>query len=112
MNNPFAVGASSSPLQNLLSMMQGNPQQARSLFAQFSQNPAQALLSLGYDIPQNMTTPEQIGQYLVSSGQISQQSINQMMQISPQFRSLFASPQPQQPVAPMQNPFPQFGGRF
>lgn len=112
MSNPFAVRMPSNPFQNLLAMMQGKPEQARSLFAQFSQNPAQALASLGYNIPSNLNTPEQIGQYLVSSGQLSQQSINQMMQLSPQFRSLFAPPQPEPQAPPMQNPFPQFGGRF
>lgn len=106
MNNPFVPNVQANPIMNLLSVMQGNPAQAQNLFAQFSRNPAQALASIGYNIPQGMTTPEQIGNYLVSSGQISQPTINQMMQLSPQFRSLFTHQQQSNP------PFPQFGGQF
>lgn len=42
---------------------------------QLSQNPQQILQKFG--IPQNCNTPESVAQYLINSGKISQQQINQ-----------------------------------
>lgn len=54
-------------------------------------NPMQMLSRNGLNIPQNLNNPQQIVQHLLNSGQISQETVNQAMQMkdSPMFRNLF-----------------------
>lgn len=62
-----------------------------SLFNNFVQNPIQALLSANLNIPQNiLNNPQAIVQYLLSSGQVSQNQVNQAMlaKDSPMFQGL------------------------
>lgn len=61
-----------------------------SLLNNLTQNPLQALSKNGFNIPQNINNPQQIVQHLLNSGQISQQQVNQAMQMkdSPMFRNL------------------------
>ncbi len=56
---------------------------------QFKQNPV-AMLSRKYNIPQDMTDPNQILQHLLNSGQVSQEQVNRIMQMknNPQFQKL------------------------
>ena len=59
---------------------------------QFSQNPM-AMLSQRYNIPSNINTndPNEIIQYLLNSGQVSQAQVNQAMQMrnNPMIQQLF-----------------------
>ncbi len=66
---------------NLLGMFQG-----------LMQNPVQTLLSRNLNIPQNIAgNPQAIIQHLLSTGQISQNQVNQamMMRNNPMYRGLF-----------------------
>ena len=60
------------------------PQQTRFDFlnrlSQFMQNPT-AMLSTKYNIPQNLTDPNDILQHLISTGQVSQDQVNKIMQM-------------------------------
>lgn len=50
------------------------------LFSRFMQNPMQALLASKYNIPQEYSNnPEQIINYLLNSGQITQQQLDSMV---------------------------------
>lgn len=57
---------------------------------QFRQNPM-AMLSQRYNIPQNLNNPNEIIQYLLNTGQVSQAQVNQAMQMrnNPMFQNLF-----------------------
>lgn len=60
------------------------------MYQQLRQNPAQ-ILSQRFSIPPNMSDPQEIIQYLLNSGQVSQAQINQVMQLknNPQIQQLF-----------------------
>ena len=57
---------------------------------QFKQNPM-AMLSKKFNIPQNMNDPNEIIQHLLNTGQISQQQVNNAMQLRnhPMFKGMF-----------------------
>ena len=57
---------------------------------QFKQNPM-AMLSRRFNIPQNMTEPNQIIQHLLNTGQVSQSQVNNAMQLRnhPMFKGMF-----------------------
>lgn len=55
-----------------------------SKFKQFSGNPTQMLCDMG--IPQGMTDPSQIIQYMVNSGKISPQQLQQIQRTADQIR--------------------------
>lgn len=62
-----------------------------SMFNKLTQNPAQTLLESGLNIPSNLTNnPQGIVQHLLNTGQISQQQVNQAMQMrnNPMFKGL------------------------
>lgn len=75
---------------DLLGILQGNPQRTQAAMAQMGQNPAQILRQLGFNIPGNLSTPDQIGPYLLQSGQISQDTINRLLAINPGYQKLFS----------------------
>ena len=50
------------------------------MLAQLKQNPA-AMLASRYNVPQGMTDPNEILQHLLSTGQVSQGQVNQIMQM-------------------------------
>ncbi len=54
-------------------------------------NPMQILNQRGFNLPQNLNDPQQIVQHLLNSGQITQDQVNQAMQMrnNPMFRGLF-----------------------
>lgn len=61
------------------------------LFNNLMQNPVQALLSANLNIPPNIANnPQAIVQHLLSSGQISQNQVNEAMQArnNPMFQGL------------------------
>lgn len=66
-----------------------NPNQVQTAFQQFRQDPVQRLRVMGFNLPQNITTPEQAGQYLMQTGQISQDMINQIISFNPNFQRFF-----------------------
>lgn len=47
---------------------------------QLKQNPVQ-ILGMKYNIPQGMTNPEDILQHLLTTGQVTQGQVNQVMQM-------------------------------
>lgn len=61
-----------------------NIMQLMSAYQQFKQNPM-AMLSQKYNIPQNMSNPQDIIQHLLSSGQISQSDVNNAMNMKNNF---------------------------
>lgn len=66
-----------------------NIMQIMSAYQQFKQNPM-GMLSQRYNIPQNMSNPQDIIQHLLNSGQITQDQVNQAraMQNNPMFKNL------------------------
>lgn len=60
------------------------------MYSQFMQNPM-SLLGRRFNIPQNIQNPQDIIQHLLNSGQVSQDQVNQAMQMrnNPQIRNLF-----------------------
>lgn len=57
------------------------------MLQQFKQNPMQMLLQRKLNVPQNMANdPNAILNYLVQSGQVSQQQLNNAYQMMGQFR--------------------------
>lgn len=57
------------------------------MFNQFRSNPAQFLASRGMNIPQQyMSSPEAAAKYLMQSSNMSQDSINNLMQTASQFQ--------------------------
>lgn len=60
------------------------------MYQQFMQNPTR-MLSQRFNIPQNLTNPNDILQHLMNTGQVSQQRINQVMQMrnNPMIQQMF-----------------------
>lgn len=61
------------------------------MFNKLTKNPAQTLIESGLNVPTEIANnPQQIVQYLLNSGQVNQQQVNQAMQMkdSPMFRGL------------------------
>ena len=50
------------------------------MLSQLKQNPA-AVLGQKFNIPQNMTDPNEILQHLLTTGQVSQDQVNRLMQM-------------------------------
>lgn len=67
-------------MNNMLGMLNG-----------LMNNPIQFLNQKGFNIPQNLNDPQQIIQHLLNSGQISQDQVNQAVQMknSPMFKGMF-----------------------
>lgn len=61
-----------------------NPMQLMSAYQQFMQNPM-AMLSKNFNIPQNMNNPQDIIQHLLNSGQVSQEQVNNAMNMKNNF---------------------------
>lgn len=65
--------------------MMNNVNELMNLVSQIRQNPIK-MLSQKFNIPQNMSTnPQDILQYLLNSGQVSQEQVNNAMQLRKQF---------------------------
>ena len=61
-----------------------NPMQIMSMLSQFKQNPM-SILSQRFNLPQNMSNPQDILNHLLNSGQINQSQIDQATQMKNQF---------------------------
>lgn len=61
-----------------------------SLFQSLMSNPFQTLLNANLNIPQGMNNPNDIIQHLLNTGQVSQNRVNQVMQMrnNPQIQQL------------------------
>lgn len=54
----------------------------------FKQNPMQILMQKGIRIPQELSNnPQSIVQYMLNNGMVSQQQVNQAMQMVKQFKT-------------------------
>ena len=74
MSNPlYAVMGSSQP--NIMWML-----------SQIKSDPVGFLMRYRFNVPQNIKTPDGIINYLLSSGQISQQQINSAYQMAQRFK--------------------------
>lgn len=64
------------------------PNQMMGMLQQLKQNPVQFLMQRRLNLPQGMQTndPQAILNHLVSTGQVSQQQINQAYQMAQRFR--------------------------
>lgn len=60
------------------------------MLSQFRQNPM-ALLSQRFNLPQNLNNPNDIIQHLLNTNQITQEQVNQAMQMrnNPMFKGMF-----------------------
>jgi len=67
-----------------------NIQSILQMYSQFRQNPM-ALLGRRFNIPQGIQSPQDVVQYLLNSGQVSQDQVNQAMRMKndPQIRNMF-----------------------
>ena len=67
-----------------------SPFEIMQMFTQFKQNPM-AMLGRRFNIPGSINDPQAIVQHLLNSGQVSQQQVNQAMQMrnDPQFKNMF-----------------------
>ena len=74
MNRPMPFGSN---------MPQMNPMQ---MLQQLRQNPVQMLRQAGLNVPDNLTSPNDIIQHLMNSGQVSQDAYNRARQMAAQFR--------------------------
>ena len=60
--------------------MLGNMNEIMNMYQQIKANPVQ-FLSKRFNIPQNMNDPNAIIQHLLNSGQVTQDQVNQAMQM-------------------------------
>ena len=63
-------------------MMPNNPMQ---MLQQLRQNPVQVLRQAGLNIPDNLTSPNDIIQHLMCSGQVSQAQYNKAREMAKMF---------------------------
>lgn len=63
-----------------------NPFQLMQMLQQLQQNPVAMLQRAGLSVPQNMSNPNDIIQYLMNSGQVSQDRYNQARMMAQRFK--------------------------
>ena len=70
--------------------MMNNMMQVFQMYNQLRSNPV-GMLSQRFNIPQNLNNPNDIIQHLLNTGQVSQEQVNQAMQMrnDPRFRNMF-----------------------
>jgi hypothetical protein len=84
---------------NLMQLLQMGP-----MINQFMQNPMQALISRGIDIPpEYMNTPETAAKYLVQNSGMNQNQINQIMDLAEQYQNRMKQGMVQFPFGGIQN---------
>lgn len=68
-----------------------NPSNLLGMLNSLMSNPLSLLTQRGFNLPQNLNDPQAIVQHLLNSGQISQDQVNQAMQMrnNPMFAGLF-----------------------
>ena len=62
-----------------------NGQNPMQMLAQLQSNPLGMLKQAGFNVPTNINSPQEIIQHLMSSGQISQQQVNDARQMAKNF---------------------------
>ena len=62
-----------------------NPMMIKSIM-QMQNNPAEFLSQRGFNIPENINSPNEIIQHLLNTGQISQQKYNMAVSMARQFK--------------------------
>lgn len=71
------------PMMNGGNVPRMNPMQ---MLQQLQQNPAQMLRQAGLNVPDNLSSPNDIIQHLMSSGQVSQEQYNRARQMAARFK--------------------------
>lgn len=71
------------PMMNGGNVPRMNPMQ---MLQQLQQNPAQMLRQAGLNVPDNLSSPNDIIQHLMSSGQVSQDAYNRARQMAARFK--------------------------
>lgn len=71
MSNPLVGGMPNNPMQML---------------AQLKQNPLAVLQKAGFNVPSNISSPQEIIQHLMNSGQVTQAQLNQAQQMAQMFK--------------------------
>lgn len=64
------------------------PNNMLQMLTQIKSNPM-AVLGQRFNLPQNLTNPNDIIQHLLNTGQVSQAQVNQAMQMRNQFKGMF-----------------------
>lgn len=70
----------------LYAAMSGNQPNIMGMLSQIKSDPVGFLMRYRFNVPQNIKTPDGIINYLLSSGQISQQQINSAYQMAQRFK--------------------------
>ena len=72
----------------------GNISNLASMFTRFIRNPVGAIMSMkNVNVPQNFNgSPEQLANYLMSTGQMSQQQFQQFAQTADQLKNILPRP--------------------
>ena len=70
----------------LYAVMGGGNSNIMGMLSQIKSDPVGFLMRYRFNVPQNIKTPDGIINYLLSSGQISQQQINSAYQMAQRFR--------------------------
>lgn len=73
------------PLFNALGGAASGGINPAAMLAQFRQNPLSMIRRAGLNVPENLSDPNEIVQYLMNSGQISQAQYDQARQMARQF---------------------------
>lgn len=78
MANPlFGMLGGQNPMSNMMQIL-----------SQLKQNPLSVLQRVGYNIPTNLSNPQQIVEHLTKTGQINQAQLNQAQQMMQMFGNL------------------------
>ena len=77
MANPLFGLLNNNPVGNMMQML-----------TQLKQNPMALLGRAGYNIPMNLSNPQQIVEHLTKTGQINQAQLNQAQQMAQMFSQI------------------------
>ena len=75
-------------MANPLFGMLGGNQNPMQMLMQLKQNPLGLLQRVGFNIPTNLTNPQQIVEHLTKTGQINQTQLNQAQQMAQMFSNM------------------------
>lgn len=63
-------------------------QNSMQMLMQLKQNPLSLLQKVGFNIPTNLSSPQQIVEHLTKTGQINQAQLNQAQQMAQMFSNM------------------------
>lgn len=72
-------------MSNPLFQSMGGGTNVMQMLGQLRQNPLSLLQKAGYNIPSNLSNPQQIVQYLVNSGQVNQSQLDYAQRMAQMF---------------------------